>query len=332
MTEREITWEEYDPANAEEVEFLDDRNWFVRGGLNEIIGPPKIGKGTLASTVINWARRGMLNTDGPCSVGIIGREDSFRKVWTPRMKAAGVPKGKVYILRMLQGQSISLTLDWDELIRVVDKLNLRVVILDALLDNLSMITDAHKSQDVRKDLEPLNNFGEKNDCTFLGFKHPNNQGITLTSWHGGSNAFLQVPRSIVAVCPHPEDPRYRVVAAMGNYASEAESARFRIVSKKVGVRNPRTGRWTIKTYGKVANIEPCGLTIHDLIAGKRETRRGNLDRLLINLTANGGMNGTEVLAKCKEKGYGEKIVRNHKSLLGILDDGRGWWGSSRAYR
>jgi hypothetical protein len=130
----------------------------VLGYLNLLIGNEGVGKGTLAAWMIARLTRGELPGDlhgEPVNVGILGDEDGFDDVWTPRLYAAGADLSRVRQLERPDGGFVHITEDRAKIEVAVAGDHLRVLFFDALLDNLGAGTDDWRTKAVREALQPL---------------------------------------------------------------------------------------------------------------------------------------------------------------------------------
>ncbi len=128
------------------------------GCLNLLIGNDGVGKGVLMVWTIARLTRGELPGDlhgKPVAVAVIADEDSFDCVWTPRLHAAGADLAHVRHLEREEGWTIDLGKAHERLTLAAELEYVRVLFLDALLDNLGTGVDDWRSKPVREALQPL---------------------------------------------------------------------------------------------------------------------------------------------------------------------------------
>ena len=116
---------------------LDDR--IVIGYLNLLLGNEGIGKGTvLAWMIARWTRGELPGAfyGESINVGILGDEDSFDDVWTPRLHAAGAVLGCVFQIERPDGEYVEVGKDKVKLGKKCQELDIKMLIYDQLLDNL----------------------------------------------------------------------------------------------------------------------------------------------------------------------------------------------------
>ncbi|MGD1059786.1 MAG: AAA family ATPase [Solirubrobacteraceae bacterium] len=202
------------------------------GYLSLIIGNEGAGKSTLACWILARLTRGELpgKLQGePINVGVIGDEDSFAHVWTPRLHAAGADLTRVKILDRPEGGYIELQRDKDKLASAIDLEAIRFCYFDALIDNLGADTNDWHSKDVREALQPVRWIARELNIATVGSLHPNKRGSTFRDLVAGSSAFNAVSRSSLLLAAHPEDDSRRVlVRGKGNLSATPPAVEFSI--------------------------------------------------------------------------------------------------------
>lgn len=195
--------------------------WLLRDrialrALNLVAGEGGMGKSTLVANWVARATRGQL--DGrfrgePVNVLWIGTEEGREDVVVPRLKVAGADLGP--------GRVTFLTLDSDSLadeINVVTNIDairarcqrrdVKLVVIDPVVEYLPGSTDSHNDMGVRQALRPLRKVAEEIDTAVLGLIHFN-KGATLhvATRLIGSAGFRNAARSVLVVADHPEDEK-----------------------------------------------------------------------------------------------------------------------------
>lgn len=110
-------------------------NWFPRGYLVHISGPPGIGKGLLTSLFASSITRGGRLANELCNsatVGIINREDSADSVITPRLMAAGADRGKVWLVDGSKDGDFSIPKNMDKLEAFIRDSGVDILFIDPL--------------------------------------------------------------------------------------------------------------------------------------------------------------------------------------------------------
>jgi hypothetical protein len=202
----------------------------VLGYLNLLIGNEGVGKGTLIAWLIARLTRGELPGDlygEPAGAAVIGDEDSFDGVWTPRLYAAGADLARVVQVERPDGGFVNLREDRDQLAAVVKGEGLAVLYFDQLLDNLGVEVDDWRTKQVREALQPLRAIARELNIAALGSLHPNKRGDSFRQLVSGAVAFNAVSRSSLLLAHHPDDQTRRVaVVAKGNLARRPASVEF----------------------------------------------------------------------------------------------------------
>jgi hypothetical protein len=201
------------------------------GYLSLIIGVEGIGKSSLAAWLIARLTHGELPGDlrmTPINVGVVGDEDSFDHVWTPRLHAAGADLDRVKSLGCDFG-TIELEDDQDRLSTAIDLEQIQFLYFDSLIDNLGAEVNDWKAKDVRRALQPLRGIARGLGIAVTGSLHPNKRGASFRELVAGSSAFNAVSRSSLLLAQHPEDEDRRVLSrGKGNLAATPPAVEFAI--------------------------------------------------------------------------------------------------------
>jgi hypothetical protein len=247
MTRPALSILEGDPENADaygltvraaNLELAQPPRWawenrIVLGYLNLLIGNEGVGKGTLVAWLIARLTHGDLPghlRGQPVSVGVLGDEDSFDDVWTPRLHAAGAELSRVVQIERPHG-FVNITEDREPLGVAVKTHGIRVLFLDQLLDNLGAGTDDWRQKSVRLALQPLRALASALDVAAIGCLHPNKKADSFRQLVAGSSAFNAVSRSSLLLAEHPEDEQRRVlVRGKGNLSQKPDPIEFEITS------------------------------------------------------------------------------------------------------
>lgn len=204
------------------------------GYLSLIVGNEGIGKGALAAWKLARLTRGELPGDlrgEPVTVAILGDEDGFDDVWTPRLHAAGADLTRVRLLERPDGGLVQLNEGTDEIEEAIDLHVLRVIYVDQLLDNLGTNTDDYRAKEVRQALQPMRALARRAQIAFEGSLHPNKRADSFRQLVAGAG-FNALSRSSLLLARHPEDESRRVlVRGKGNLSVAPRALEFDITSK-----------------------------------------------------------------------------------------------------
>ena len=186
----------------------------VIGYLNLLLGNEGVGKGTLIAWLIARLTNGQLPGDlkgVPVAVGVLGDEDSFDDVWTPRLHAAGADLKRVVQIERPDGGFVNVAEDRERLIYLVRREGIGLLFFDQLLDNLGIGVDDWRQKAVRDGLQPIRAIARELDIATLGSLHPNKRADSFRALVAGAPAFNAVSRSSLLLAQHPEDETRRVV-------------------------------------------------------------------------------------------------------------------------
>jgi hypothetical protein len=235
------------------------------GGLSLIIGKPKIGKGTQAAWMLARLTKGELDGEfkgRPVNVAIIGTEDSFDHVWSPRIHAAGGDLSRVVKIELPDGGVPELRADKIELGTLIQERDVTLVYLDALLDNLGFTVNSWHDKQVREALRPAAWLADELEISIVGSLHPNKSGETFDKIVSGARAFSAVARSTMLLAMMPDSEQTRVfLRGEGNYGPDPQPLEWDLEEVEFEV----DGR--LFTEPVVANMRDSEATLDELMQG-----------------------------------------------------------------
>jgi hypothetical protein len=241
----------------------------VIGYLNILVGNEGVGKGTLIAWLIARLTRGELTGDfhgRPIGVGLLGDEDSFDDVWTPRLHAADADLSRVVAIERPDLGFVNVQEDRARLARVVTEHKLEFLFFDQLLDNLGAGTDDWRQKAVREALQPLRSLARELDVATLGSLHPNKRGETFRQLMSGTVAFNGVSRSSLLLAQHPDDEDVRVlVRGKGNLSERPAPVEFRLAQHQF------TANGYQFNVPQAQDFAVGDLTVDDLIGADQKT-------------------------------------------------------------
>jgi hypothetical protein len=210
----------------------DDR--LLMGFINVILGMEKVGKGNFVAWLVAQVTRGAL--DGtlkgkPRNVLLFGHEDSWERVWIPRLRLSKANMRRVMMVHEIDGEPFNVHRHGERLVQVVRKNQVGFVYFDQFLDTLGIGVSENRVKPVRDAVNPLAKAAQRTQCAFLGTLHPNKRVTgTFRDAISGTPAWNQLSRSGLYLTKHPADPERRcVVVAAANYSKGAQSFEFEIV-------------------------------------------------------------------------------------------------------
>lgn len=194
----------------------------LASALNLLAGKPGTGKSTFTYTLAAEITRGETKGDffgQPGVVLICSTEDSESHVIIPKLRAAGADLTKIFLVNV--DSMFSFPDDYDRVRKEVGKFGgqVRLVILDPLVNRMSPTLNAHRDKDVRQALEPFQNLAEEFNLSVLGIVH-NNKATDQDPLYSisGSTAFGAVSRAtlVLAKTEDYEDTQERSVGIVKN--------------------------------------------------------------------------------------------------------------------
>ncbi|MDX6699595.1 MAG: hypothetical protein QOE65_2992 [Solirubrobacteraceae bacterium] len=308
----------------------------VLGYLNLLIGQEGIGKGTLVAWIAARLTRGTLPGDlegTPRKVALIGDEDSYDHIWTPRLKVAGADTQLVEQIKAGTDGTLDVSTDADALSEYVATERVALVYFDQLLDNLGF-TDSWKDKQVRDALAPLRKVVDATGAAVLASMHPNKRGGSFRDRISGTAAFNAMSRSSLYVAPHPTEPgRTVVVRAKGNYSVEPAAFEFRIEEQALTLGRGKKQR--ILPTSRITAERETDIRADELLEadgrGRRrdETSKAGLARgLLSEMFADGKKHRVRRVQHQlqREHGLGPRVVTRAATELGFEKTQEGFPG------
>jgi KaiC/GvpD/RAD55 family RecA-like ATPase len=175
----------------------------VAGALNLLAGAPGTGKSTFTYNLAAEVTKGLVKGDfygQPGVVLVCSTEDSVSQVIVPKLRAAGADLGKVFSMKL--GHQFEFPEDYERISNEVRKFGgqVRLIVLDPLVNRMEKTLNSHKDKDVRKALEPFNMLAEQFDLVVLGVVH-NSKASDRDPLNSisGSTAFGGVARSVLSM-------------------------------------------------------------------------------------------------------------------------------------
>src|SRR5262249_16803870 len=144
---------------------------------------------------------------------LLSAEDSIDDTVCPRLLAAGADMKQIAAVAAVTGpdgarRTFDLAADLAGLEQSVkENGGARLVIIDPITTDMGRI-DSHRVTDVRRVLEPLSDFAERNAVAVIAIVHPNKMP-SKRALHaiGGSGAFGAAPRLVLYVGKEPDTER-----------------------------------------------------------------------------------------------------------------------------
>lgn len=255
-------------SRAQPLKWIWQRRLLI-GYINLMVGEEGIGKSTVAAWIMAQITKGKLKGDlhgKPANVAVIGDEDDFDNIWTPRLHAAGADlRGRVKFIESGPSGVLDLRHDYKALSAFIKEEEIALVYFDQLLDNIGA-TNNWKDKEVRDALAPLRGVVRETNTSALTTLHPNKRGGSFRDRVSGTPAFNALSRSSLYVGPHPYDgSRRALVRGKGNYSQEPKSFEFGIAERKFVIG--KNHRKRTLTTSRVDDPAFGQLTADDVIDG-----------------------------------------------------------------
>ncbi|MCC6890511.1 MAG: AAA family ATPase [Hyphomicrobiales bacterium] len=264
------------------------------------------------------------------SVLILSSEDGPNEDLRPKLELAGADLTKVHVVGYASDDRTSR--DFEELERIDTKVrdlerrvkeigDVRLIVIDPITSYLGDIP-SHDDPSVRRLIDRLGVLAREYKLAVVYILHLNKKTDLSAQYRGlGSVAFINRPRSNVAVGDHPDDPS-RKVFCLGkrNYAPSSANfaVEFTIRERKQTVRVEWGEEWLDLTADRV-------LEKPKQVDG--ETKAVKAEALIRELLAERPMLATDVIARAADQGISARTVGTAKKSIGVKShkEDRAWW-------
>jgi putative DNA primase/helicase len=263
---------------------------------------------------------------------LFGAEDDAGKIVRPRLEAAGANLDRVLVC---QGQtagddadaaSVVLEHNIDLLRAALDtKPDCRLIVFDPLPDYVA--ADENNSAEVRAALVPLARLAQEKNVTVLAVLHQNKKNdLTAVQRIGGSGAFAQIARTVLAIGDHPEDDaadadRRRVMlVAKNNYGEKSVGQAYRLRKRASDGVSLEWIAGTLTMDADALARRPNGGRAHD-------ERRGDAVDAVRQYLADGPVKATDMDAALRDAGFGRRQIDFAKDELNAVKEKQrdGWY-------
>jgi putative DNA primase/helicase len=317
-------------------------NWLwpqriVGDGLTIVTGP--VGN-TKSLFTIDIAARVSLGAQWPDGTGhatqgsviLFGAEDDAGKIVRPRLEAAGADITKVLVC---QGQTagddndaaaVVLEHNIDLLRAALDtKPDCRLIVFDPLPDYVA--ADENNSAEVRAALVPLARLAQEKNVSILAVLHQNKKNdLTAVQRIGGSGAFAQIARTVLAIGDHPEDDaadgdRRRVMlVAKNNYGEKAVGQGYRL-------RKRSNGDVCIEWIAGILSMDADALARRPNGGRQHDDKRSEAVDVLREQLANGPVSAATVGTVMRDAGIGRRQIEHAVDALNVVKEKQrdGWY-------
>jgi AAA domain len=233
-------------------EYGDDEGRIQNATLTLFAGRPGSGKSTAARYFVAGYTTGII--DGcyfgtPVNCAYIAAEESAKYVLKPSLRAANADMKKVVTprVKIAGGQYVSILAEDDEaaLTDYLVKHNVKVIVVDPIMDTFKSAVDLYRSNELRPALAPWVRIAEAIDGVVIAIVHfvKGTTGDIVASINGGS-AFGEVARCIFGFAKDTEpDSDLRVMTQAKNSCGiEGLSLEYVIERQEVTVSTGKTAK------------------------------------------------------------------------------------------
>jgi putative DNA primase/helicase len=182
-------------------------DWLAAGKFHILAGAPGTGKTTIALSLAATVSNGGDWPDGtlcePGNVIIWSGEDDPKDTLLPRLLAHGADRNRIYFISNVFEDNKPRSFDpardipklYDKAVQIGD---VRMIIIDPVVNAIS--GDSHKNGEVRRDLRPLIDLGDKLKAAIIGITHFNKGTLVRDPLERvtGSIAFGALARVVLA--------------------------------------------------------------------------------------------------------------------------------------
>ena len=296
---------------AEKVHWL----WYPylpRGKITIIQGDPGDGKTTFVLALTTLLTRGLPVPGGnvappPMNVIYQTAEDGLADTIRPRLDALDADCSRVLVIDESERE---LTLSDQRLAQAIQETGAGLVVLDPLQAYLGDGVDMHRANEVRPIFKRLGQLAEQTGCAIVLIGHMNKMQGAKSAYRGlGSIDFRAAARSVLLVGRSRDEESVRlVVHDKSSLAPEGPAILFSLDSENGFAWNGF-----------------CDATASELLSGSGAgiTKTEQAEKLIQELTINGGVPSEELLNRSSALGISERTLKIAKQNLGVIAIRRG---------
>jgi hypothetical protein len=302
--------------------------WLACGKMHIIAGPPGTGKTTIAiALAAALSQPGATWPDGsPTPDGGVlmwSGEDSASDTLVPRFAVAGADLGRVHFIGSVQGDGTSRPFDPARDIAMLSDFlaaspDVKLLIIDPIMQ--AVAGDAHRSNDVRRGLQPLADLGERFSVAIIGISHfsKGTSGRDPLERVTGSLAFGAAARIVLAAVRVADDPdgKRLLARSKSNIGPDGSGFHYRLEQAPLP-RHPAITASRVAWLGDVAGSAKDLLNEADGEEGVGRGAVGTAAFFLEDILKNGPVSAHEVKERAEAEGISEASLRRAKKQLRV---------------
>lgn len=309
--------------------------WLPAGKLSIIAGSPGTGKTTLALAMASIVTTGGAWPDGavfrePGNVLMWSSEDDPADTLVPRLMAAGANRERFYFVDQVTDTDGEL-MPFDPSVHIdllASRLEAiggaRLIIIDPLVSAVS--GDAHRVNDVRRNLQPIVDLAARYRCAVLGISHfaKGTKGSSPAERVVGSGAFVALARMLM-VAGKDETAERRILArAKSNIAPDDGGMAYAIEMMSMDGLEASRVIWGGMIEGSAREI--LGKVEQD---DEERSERDDASDFLIGQLSEGPVPVKMLQQEARGAGLAWRTIERAKRALGIearkIGMGSGWF-------
>lgn len=308
-------------------------NWIPREDLSLLAGPPATGKTTIAMTLASIVSRGEQWPDDLCvnggeqNVVIWSGEDSIPSTLIPRLIAADAKLSRVHFVTGIQEggkrREFDPATDIFQLTMKISEIGgAGLVIIDPLIS--AVAGDAHKANDVRRDLADLCVLGRTGSAV-LGITHfsKRSQGAHPLERVLGSQAFGALARAVLVTAKRADSDERVLLRAKNNLGPDGGGFTYQVRPAVVaGDIETSFIEWGSAIEGDVENLM-AEVDRSDLNTTRLEEAKAFLMSIFEQSEC---VAAREVFSRAEVDGHAKATINRAKFALNIKVEKRGGGG------
>lgn len=313
-------------------------DWLPAGKLMILAGAAGTGKTTLALSLAAVVTRGGAWPDGttcahPGQVLMWSSEDDPADTLVPRLMAGGADLNRVHLVcnvAKADGELVPFDPARDMPLlseRMASMGGVRLLIVDPVLSAVG--GDAHRANDVRRDLQPLVDLAARHGCAVIGISHfsKGSKGNAPVERVIGSQAFGALARMVLVTVKEEGAERRILARAKSNIAPDDGGFAYALARIEVAAGIPTNAViWGERIEGSARDI----LGEVEQEDDERKTLRDEAREFLAGLLADGPMDARRIRRDADGAGYSWSTMFRAARELGVekeksgMKDGWRW--------